>query len=85
MNNAIKARGEGRGEGRQVPISPIASDASKWEIPTLLLRPQKHYGNGAPSFLVEANVGQKIDARNLLHYESFVGVDSAKFPRIGGR
>ena len=47
---------------------------------------QKHYGNGAPSFLKEANVGQKIDKRNLLQYESFVvGADSAEFPRIGGR
>ena len=46
---------------------------------------QKHYGNGAPSFLVEANIGQKIDVRNPLQYESLVGAGSAEFPRIGGR
>lgn len=78
-------RGRGLRGGRFPSAAPIASDASKWEIPTLLLRPQKHYGNGAPSFLVEANIGQKINVRNPLQYESLVGVDSAKFPRIGGR
>ena len=30
------------------PSAPIASDASKWEIPTLLLRPKNTMGMGRP-------------------------------------
>ena len=46
MNNAIKAR-EGREAGSH-QTAPIASDASKWEIPTLLLRPKNTMGMGRP-------------------------------------
>ena len=42
---------------------------------------QKHYGNGAPSFLVEANIGQKIDVRNPLQYE--IGYDRKGFFPFG--
>ena len=43
----VKAIGRagGGGEGREVPI-PIASDATKWEIPTLL--PRNTMGMGRP-------------------------------------
>ena len=47
----VKAReGERRGEERRgrFPIIPIASDATKWEIPTLLLLPKNTMGMGRP-------------------------------------
>ena len=46
MNNAmdVKAR---EGEAGSHPI-PIASDATKWEIPTLLLLPKNTMGMGRP-------------------------------------
>ena len=40
---------EGEREGRgRFPIIPIASDATKWEIPTLLLLPKNTMGMGRP-------------------------------------
>ena len=43
-----EGRGEERQRGRFPSAAPIASDASKWEIPTLLLRPKNTMGMGRP-------------------------------------
>ena len=42
-----RKRGEEERRGR-FPIIPIASDATKWEIPTLLLLPKNTMGMGRP-------------------------------------